>query len=409
METGYDIIFFWVARMAMAGIHFLGVVPFHTVYLHGLIRDEQGRKMSKSLGNVLDPLELMDQHGTDALRFTLATSGTPGNDIKLSMNRIIGNRNFANKLWNAARIVIGQTAEVGGGVPAFEALQPKSLADRWIVSRAQRLTAEVTRLLDEFQLGEAGRQIFEFLWSEYCDWYIETAKIQLADPAQRQRTAGILRAVLDRALRLLHPFMPFVTEEVWQHLYAEEAEEARPTAALMLASWPEAAGAAAERRLDGAAEADFALVREIVTRIRDARKQAEVEPAQRVQVILAGGVRTRTLKQQASLIAQLARTEPPRIERRLATKPKEAMALVAGGVEVYLPLVGLLDVEKERARLEVQIQAQHDILARAHTMLNNPNFVARARPDVVQRERDAQASAADALAKLEARLQELSA
>src|SRR5215813_6328523 len=200
METGYDIIFFWVARMVMSGIHFLGVVPFHTVYLHGLIRDEQGRKMSKSLGNALDPLEIMDQYGTDALRFTLATSGTPGNDIKLSMNRIIGNRNFANKLWNAARFVIGQTAAVDSGVPALEAIQAKSLADRWIVSRAQRLTAEVTRLIDEFQLGEAGRQIFEFLWSEYCDWYIETAKIQLADTAQRQRTAAILRAVLDRAL-----------------------------------------------------------------------------------------------------------------------------------------------------------------------------------------------------------------
>src|SRR5262249_28988625 len=196
--------------------------------LHGLIRDEQGRKMSKSLGNALDPIEIMDQYGTDALRFTLATSGTPGNDIKLSMNRIVGNRNFANKLWNAARFVIGQTAEVAGGVPALDTLQPKSLADRWIVSRAQRLTAEVTRLIEEYQFGEAGRQIFEFLWSEYCDWYIEISKTQLADAAQRERTAGILRAVLDRALRLLHPFMPFVTEEVWQHLYAGVPEEAWP-------------------------------------------------------------------------------------------------------------------------------------------------------------------------------------
>ena len=164
----------------MSGIHFLGVVPFHTIYLHGLVRDEQGRKMSKSLGNVIDPIEVMDEYGTDALRFTLATSSTPGNDMKLAPARIVGNRNFANKIWNAARFVIGQTEALGGGIPALEAVQPKSLADRWIVSRAQRLTAEVTRLMDEYQFGEAGRQIYDFIWSEYCDWYLEIAKIQLA-------------------------------------------------------------------------------------------------------------------------------------------------------------------------------------------------------------------------------------
>ncbi|HEV8192248.1 MAG TPA: valine--tRNA ligase, partial [Ktedonobacterales bacterium] len=214
LETGYDILFFWVARMVMSGIHFLGIVPFHTIYLHGLVRDEQGRKMSKSLGNVIDPIEVMDEYGTDALRFTLATSSTPGNDMKLVPARIVGNRNFANKIWNASRFVIGQTAEIGGGIPAVEALQPKTLADKWIVSRAQDLTAEATRLLDEYQFGEAGRQSYDFIWSEYCDWYLEIAKIQLRDPAQAERTAQILRSVLDRALRLLHPFMPFVTEEV---------------------------------------------------------------------------------------------------------------------------------------------------------------------------------------------------
>src|SRR5258708_2539444 len=357
METGYDIIFFWVARMAMSGIHFLGVVPFHTVYLHGLIRDEQGRKMSKSLGNAIDPLEVMDQYGTDALRFTLATSGTPGNDIKLSMNRIVGNRNFANKIWNAARFVIGQTEDVPGSVPALERVQPKSLADRWIVSRAQRLTAEVTRLIDEFQFGEAGRQIFDFLWSEYCDWYIETSKAQLQDTAQRQRTAHILRAVLDRALRLLHPFMPFVTEEVWGHLYADVPEEQRPAPALIVAPWPEAS-VQAVAQLDEAAEADYALVQEIITRIRDARKQAEVEPGRRVQVVLVSAAKAALLKQQAALIEQLARTEPPRIEKKLTAKPEQAMALVAGGGEGYLPLAGMLDLERERARPGGQMQAQ---------------------------------------------------
>jgi valyl-tRNA synthetase len=403
METGYDIIFFWVARMAMAGIHFLGVVPFHTVYLHGLVRDEQGRKMSKSLGNVVDPIEVMDQYGTDALRFTLATSSTPGNDMKLVPDRIVGNRNFANKIWNAARFVIGQTEGIGGGVPALDVLKPNTLADRWIISRAQRLTAEVTRLIDEFQFGEAGRQIHEFFWSEYCDWYLEVAKGQLADERLRERTAHILRAALDRALRLLHPYMPFVTEEVWQHLYADVQAEQWPAPALIVAPWPEAEAA----QEDQAAEDDFALIREIVTRIRDAKKEAGVEPARRVPAILVGGARAPLLKQQAALIEQLARTEPPQIERRLATKPEQAVALVAGNVEVYLPLAGMLDVEKERARLDGEIQAVRQQIERAERMLGNEQFVARARPDVVQRERDALAAARETLAKLEAQRREL--
>ncbi|WIG61607.1 MAG: Valyl-tRNA synthetase [Ktedonobacterales bacterium] len=420
METGYDIIFFWVARMAMSGIHFLGVVPFETVYLHGLIRDEQGRKMSKSLGNVIDPLEVMDQYGTDALRFTLATSSTPGNDTKLSMNRIAGNRNFANKIWNAARFVIGQTEGIGGGIPALEAVQPKSLADRWIVSRAQGLTVEVTRLLSEFQFGEAGRQIFEFFWSEYCDWYLEIAKGQLRDAAQRERTAGILRATLDRALRLLHPFMPFVTEEVWQHLYADtpegersesqrpsrSEEGERPAQALMLAAWPEP-GTAADRQRETAAEEEFALLQEIITRIRDARKQAEVEPSRRVRVILIAGAKAAALRKQSALIEQLARTEPPKVERTLASKPEQAMALVAGGVEIYLPLAGLLDVEKELARLAAEMEQARGVIERSRKMLDNPNFVARARPDVVQKEREALAAAEDTLAKLSARREQL--
>jgi valyl-tRNA synthetase len=408
METGYDILFFWVARMAMAGIHFLGMAPFHTVYLHGLVRDAQGRKMSKSLGNVVDPLEVMDEYGTDALRFTLATSSTPGNDMKLVPERIKGNRNFANKLWNAGRFVIGQTAEIERGVPSLESLQPKTLADRWIISRTQRLSAEVTRLLEEFQFGEAGRQIFEFVWSEYCDWYVEIAKIQLRDEAQRERTARILRAVLDRSLRLLHPFMPFVTEEIWQHLYADVPEAERPASALIVAAWP-ALGAAAERQRDIAAEDEMALVQEIITRIRDARKQAEVEPARRIQVMLVAGARAPLLKQQAPLVEQLARTDPPRIERKLSAKPEQAMALVASGIEIYLPLAGMLDLAKETARLDREMEQTRKLIERSRKVLENPNFIARAKPEVVRKERDALAAAEDTLARLEARRKELSA
>jgi valyl-tRNA synthetase len=390
----------------MSGIHFLGVVPFHTIYLHGLVRDEQGRKMSKSLGNVIDPIEVMDEYGTDALRFTLATSSTPGNDMKLAPARIVGNRNFANKIWNAARFVIGQTEAFGGGIPALEAVQPKSLADRWIVSRAQRLTAEVTRLMDDYQFGEAGRQIYDFIWSEYCDWYLEIAKIQLRDEAQAPRTALILRAALDRALRLLHPFMPFVTEEVWQHLYADMSEGERPASALIVAPWPQM-DAAAQRQRDDRAEGDMALIQEVVTAIRNARNEADVEAKRRITVILVGGAKTPLLRQQAALVEQLARTEPPSIERRLSAKPEQAMALVAGGVEVYLPLAGLLDLAKEAERLDGEIVKAQAAVERSQKTLENPNFVTRAKPEIVQRERDALAAAQDTLTRLQARRLEL--
>lgn len=406
LETGYDIIFLWVARMVMAGIHFLGIIPFHTIYLHGMVRDEQGRKMSKSLGNGIDPLVVIEQYGTDALRFTLATSSTPGNDTKLALKRIAGNRNFANKIWNAGRFVIGQTAAISRSVPSLDRVQPKTLADRWIVSRAQQVTADATRLIEEYQFGEAGRQLYDFFWSEFCDWYLEIAKGQLHEEASRSGTAAILRAVLDRTLRLLHPYMPFVTEEVWQHLYADVPTSEGPAPALIVAAWPMLT-AASERQRDAQAEADFSLIREIITRVRDARKQAGVEPARRIHVVLVGGAKAPLLKRQAPIIEQLARTEPVRVERRLAARPVQAMALVAAGVEIYLPLAGMLDVGKEVMRLEGEMDAARAAILRAQAMLGNPSFVSRAKPAVVQRERDALAAAQETLVHLEARHREL--
>jgi valyl-tRNA synthetase len=428
LETGYDIIFFWVARMMMGGVHFLGNAPFSTIYLHGLVRDEQGRKMSKSLGNVVDPLEVMDEYGTDALRFTLATSSTPGNDMKLVAARIVGNRNFANKIWNASRFVMGQTEGIGGGIPALDELRPETLADHWIVGRASRLAREVTRLMEEYQFGEAGRQLFEFFWSEYCDWYVEIAKIQLQDPAQRERTAQILRGVLDASLRLLHPFMPYVTEEIWQHLCADVPEGERPASALIVAPWPlviaaferaagESTTASGHHAALGPAtesdqqqvQEDFALIQEIIVRIRDARKQANVEPVKRIKVILAGGEKAELLRQQAPLIEQLARTEPPTFVGASGGRPEQAMALVAGGVEVYLPLAGMLDLAKETARLDAEIAKVRAQIERTRKMLENPSFVGRAKPEVVQRERDALAAAEDTLTRLQAQRKELGA
>ncbi len=429
LETGYDIIFFWVARMVMAGIHFTGAVPFHTVYLHGLIRDDKGRKVSKSLKNGLDPLETIDQYGADALRFTLATSSTPGNDIKLSPQRIEGNRNFANKIWNAGRYVLMTTADYAGPLTPLERIKPRTLADKWLLARAQRLTREVTRLIDEFQFGEAGRQIYDFIWSEYCDWYLEIAKIQMAgDAAAQATTAAILRSVLDRALRLLHPFMPFVTEELWQYLIGgrehEDHEKATkatngpkneatagasgdglllPRPALIVAPWP----TADLRQIDDKAEADFALLQALITRIRDARQSAEVEPHRRIQVILVGGARAKLLREQSAIIARLALTEPPEIVTKLTKKPEQAITLLVEGVEVYLPLAGLVDLAKERARLDDAIAKGEADAERIRTKLANAQFVSRAKPEVVQAERDRLVAQEDALVKLRARRAEL--
>jgi valyl-tRNA synthetase len=406
METGYDIIFFWVARMVMSGIHFMGTIPFDTIYLHGLVRDAKGEKMSKSKGNVVDPLDVMDKFGTDALRFTLATSSTPGNDMKLIEERIIGNRNFANKIWNASRFVLMATAEIGGGVPSFNELQPRTLADRWILSRFEQLTRSVTRLIEDFQLGEAGRQINDFFWSDYCDWYVEIAKVQMqGDEHARRSTAAILRAVLDQTLRLLHPYMPFVTEEVWQHLYRTSvADQAQwPASALIIAQWPQFDASL----VDEAAEQQFGLVQEVVTRIRDARNQMNVEPARRIPAILVVGDDLAIFEEQAPLIEFLARTLEPELKRDLAVKPEQAMGLLAGSIEIYLPLAGMIDIGKELARLDKEIAQAEQEQKRLQAKLSNQNFVAKAKPEVVEKEREKLNAQEDRLAKLQTRRAEL--
>ncbi|GHO74471.1 valine--tRNA ligase [Ktedonobacter sp. SOSP1-85] len=406
METGYDIIFFWVARMVMAGIHFMGTVPFSTIYLHGLVRDAKGEKMSKSKNNVIDPLEVMDKFGTDALRFTLATSSTPGNDMKLIEERIVGNRNFANKIWNASRFVLMSTAEVGGGVPDISVVRPRTLADRWILQRLNRLTQSVTRLINDFQLGEAGRQINDFFWSDYCDWYVESAKVQMqGDEATRQSTTAILRAVLDQSLRLLHPFMPFVTEEVWQHLYrlTESDQSKWPASALIIAPWP----TAQEQFVDEEAEQQFSLLQEAITRIRDARNQMNVESARRIPVIMAAGEYVTMLKEQSPLIQFLARTEEPQLHVALESKVEQAMGLLAGNVEIYLPLAGMVDIAKELERIDKEIAQAQQERARLQGKLSNENFVAKAKPEVVVKEREKLVAQEERVAKLETRRAQL--
>ena len=393
LETGYDILFFWVARMIMLGLKMTGKEPFRYVYLHGLVRDEQGRKMSKSLGNVLDPLDLIAQYGADALRFTLLTGSTPGNDMKLSITRVEANRNFANKIWNAARFVVmnlegramalAHTEDIHNVTYALPSSQELTLADRWILSRLATTRDEVTRLINDWQLGEAGRHLYEFLWNEYCDWYIEAAKIRLygEDAQAAQATRQVLAHVLEQSLRLLHPYMPFVTEAIWRHLEAvsERGES------LMTSRWPqEMTGLRQED-----AEEDFGRLQEIIRAIRNARSEYNVAPGRRISALISAGEHLPVLEANLPLLLELARLDPAQVTlAESLPAPEKAVTLTAGGVTVYLPLAGLVDLAAERKRLEKELAQLEQQIRRSEELLSREGFVQKAPAQVVQRERD---------------------
>jgi valyl-tRNA synthetase len=390
LETGYDILFFWVARMIMMGLKFTGEVPFSVVYLHGLVRDEQGRKMSKSLGNALDPLDLIDEYGADALRFTLLTGSTPGNDLKLSVSRIEANRNFANKIWNAARFVIIKLQDAELAVDFSDPHSPTyrlpersllGLADRWILSRYESVRRDVNRLIESWQLGEAGRQLYEFLWSEYCDWYIEASKVRLADAqsAEAQATRQVLAYVLERTLRLLHPYMPFVTEAIWQNLPGM-AGDGR---SIMVMRWPEESG-----QPDLEAEEQFMRLQEVIRGIRNVRTEYDVPAARRIAALFSANEHADLIKANLPVITALARLEPAEIVVATElTPPGKAATLVAGGVTVYLPLAGLIDLEAERRRLQAELENIDRQIQRIEAALSNDAFTSKAPAHVVERER----------------------
>jgi valyl-tRNA synthetase len=406
METGYDILFFWVARMMMMGTYLTGVAPFHTIYLHGLVRDEHGRKMSKSYGNVINPLEVMDAQGTDALRYTLATSGTPGQDLNLNPQRIEAARNFANKIWNITRFVLSKLGDLPRSeesVVGASCLRDfdYTLADRWIISRYNRLVGDVDRLMESYNFGEAGRQIYDFLWSEFADWYVEIAKVQLEGDAQRALlTREVLYTVLEGSLRLLHPFMPYVTEEAWQYL--TDAEGTRSQHSIMVAPYP----GALEGTVSVEAEAEWNLVQELIVAIRNVRTEYKVEPAKWVPATVVAGSQAELLRSQAPLISRLARVnaEQLAIVEALAAKPQAAAAIVIGSLEAYLPLAGMIDLGAERARLQKELEAAEADVVRREARLGNESFVGKAPANVVQRERDGLAAAQATLEKLRERL-----
>ncbi len=396
METGYDILFFWVARMIMSGLEFTGEIPFETVYLHGLIRDEHGQKMSKTKGNVIDPLTVMDELGTDALRFTLLVGATPGNDMNLSVKKVEANRNFANKIWNASRFVISAIEGLASqasekGVEAAQNDGDWSLADSWVWARLQALIRDVERLFQSFQYGEAGRLIYEFFWSEFADWYVEIAKLQMAGGGRRaSETARTLARVLDTCLRLLHPFTPFVTEEAWGHLKralaATELGYTLSAEALIMAEWPMPK---AEEGWEAQKVADFTLVQEIVRTVRNVRSEKNVKPGKRIAATLAGGSKTAMLQEQRSTLAALSGIEEKQltIVESLTARPQGHIVLVVGMVEIFLPLAGLVDAAEEQARIHKELAEAEANIARLEKLLSG-DFARKAPAAVVQKERE---------------------
>ena len=386
METGYDILFFWVARMMMMGIENAGVPPFHTVYLHGLVLDPEGVKMSKTKGNVLDPLQLIDMYGADALRFALTIGNSPGNEQRLNEQKLESSRNFANKLWNAARFVMGNLEDAGDELDGWHSpALPTNRQDRWIMSRLNRVTAQVERHMTDYQFGEAQRAIHDFFWHEYADWYIEMAKIRLRSDEEENSPLPYLAFVLERVLRLLHPFMPFVTEEIWQTL--RERVPADPSApnALIIAEYP----VADADFYDDAAEDEISLVMEAVRSIRNLRAEFRIQQHQRIEAVLDLPQDGAVAEAEADAIRMLARVEPLRFGGGTnGAATNESVSLVLSKGVVTIPLGGLVDLDNERERLRGEIADIDRNRERLTARLSDERFLSRAPAEVVERERE---------------------
>ncbi len=420
LVTAYDIIFFWVARMIFSSYHFMKERPFDFACIHGIVRAADGQRMSKSLGTGIDPLDTIDEFGADALRFTLVTGNSPGNDMRFQPERVEAARNFANKLWNASRFVLMNLAESAtefAGLPRVEAEETirreGEPADRWIASRYRGVVEEVDRLLGSFEMGEAARTLSDFIWTELCDWYIEMVKPRLYGEAPGPRRLARLGLcyVLDGILRLLHPFMPFITEEIWQRLPALVGDK-RTTAGthpgglrvgkapakgnplpdasgkartIVLAPWPAPSPALRDLGL----EADVAIVTDVIRSIRNLRAEMNVQPGKKAPAILVAGAAKAhaAVKAGEALIQDLAFVSELAVERTLAERPGQAATAVTRGIEIYLPLRGLIDLDREIARLGGELEGARQDLERTKGKLANESFVSRAPQAVVDKER----------------------
>jgi len=380
LVTAFDIIFFWVARMIFMGLEFMDEVPFKDVYIHGLIRDSQGRKMSKSLGNGVDPIEIIDKYGADALRFTLITGNTPGNDMRFREERLEASRNFANKIWNASRFILMNVEELD-----FESINPDELdytmADKWILSRLNKVTKDIEDALDKYNFGEVSKTLYDFIWSEFCDWYIELIKPRLyqdQDEVAKKTAQYIGVTVLERILRLLHPVMPFITEEIWQQLPGTGES-------IMITSWP----ASSPDELDQEVEEKMSLTMDIIKSIRNIRNEMKVNPGKRIKAILNVPAEKQEIVEQGyDYIKDLGRLNELRVKLELVDKPDKASTAITGGVEVILPLEGMVDIDKEIERLEKEYEEMLGEIKRAEGKLANKGFVNKAPEELVKREKE---------------------
>lgn len=396
LVTGYDIIFFWVARMIFSGIEQMGEPPFQDVYIHGIVRDAQGRKMSKSLGNGVDPLEIIKDFGADALRFTLVTGNSPGNDTRWHMEKVEANRNFANKIWNAARFVL---MNIGEDILQKEekAKDNLSSADKWIISRCNTVALEVTENLEKYELGIAAAKLYDFIWNEYCDWYIELVKPRLYGEEESSKIAAqyTLVMVLKNTMKLLHPFMPFVTEEIFTHLPGEEES-------VMTSSWPEFQ----KELVYTEEEEEMEIIMSTIRSIRNARAEMNVVPSRKAKVILvAANLEVAQILNKSKIyFEKLASASKVVVKTEKEGIPENVVSAVVDQVEIFIPLEDLIDREKEIERLQKEKENLEKELKRVNGKLSNKGFISKAPAAVVEKEREKQKKYQEMMEKVLERL-----
>nr|WP_251136654.1 valine--tRNA ligase [Exiguobacterium sp. s144] len=398
LVTGYDIIAFWVSRMIFQSYEFTGQRPFQDVLIHGLIRDSEGRKMSKSLGNGIDPMDVIEKYGADSLRWFLTTGSTPGNDLRFYWEKIEATWNFSNKLWNASRFALMNMD--GLTFDQIDLTGEKSLADKWILTRLQTTIDDVTRLSDKYEFGEAGRILYHFIWEDFCNWYIEMAKLPLngEDEAAKQTTRSVLAYTLDRIMRLMHPFMPFITEEIWQHLPHEGETITR-------AAWP-----TREASLDfPEAVPAFEAVQNVIRSVRNIRAEVNAPMSKQIQLFIStNDARVQDdLSSNSSYLQKFTNASELRIEEQMPA-PEKAMSAIVTGAELFIPLADLINIEEEIARLNKELVKYTKEVERVEKKLNNPGFVGKAPAHVIDEEKAKALDYTEKRQAVEARINELS-